>query len=193
MIMSKHPARVLAAGLGILGLLPLAARGAGDTTRQTAVQIALTSSAFAAGQAIPAKHTADGADVSPPLRWSGVPATAKSLALVVDDPDAPVGTWTHWVLYGLPPATAELAENLPKTERLANGACQGVNDFRKTGYGGPSPPPGKPHRYFFTLFALDTTLALPPGASRKQLLAAIQGHVLAEGRLMGTYQRAKPR
>jgi Raf kinase inhibitor-like YbhB/YbcL family protein len=107
----------------------------------------VTSSAFQAGQAIPTKYTCEGADISPPLQWSGVPAGAKSLALICDDPDAPVGTWVHWVLYDLPVTATDLVEKVPASETLSLGAKQGINDFKRVGYGGPCPPPGKPHRY----------------------------------------------
>lgn len=153
------------------------------------MNIQITSSAFAEGQPIPAKYTCDDKDVSPPLQWTNVPPTAKSLALISDDPDAPVGTWVHWVLYNLPTTTAGLSEGVPKSPELSNGAKQGMTDFRRIGYGGPCPPPGKPHRYFFKLYALDTVLDLKPGATKKDLLKAMEGHVLAEGQLMGTYQR----
>ena len=149
----------------------------------------LSSPAFADGQPIPQKHTGEGPDHSPPLKWSGVPPNARSLALIADDPDAPVGTWTHWVLYDLPPTSTELSEDVPKTQFLPGNAKQGINDFRRLGYGGPMPPPGKPHRYFFKLYALDTLLGLKPGATKPELLKALEGHVLAEGQLMGTYQR----
>lgn len=155
------------------------------------MSLKLTSPAFAEGQPIPAKYTGDGPDVSPPLQWSGVPAGAKSLALICDDPDAPVGTWVHWVLYGLPASATELPENVPPQETLPSGARQGVNDFGRVGYGGPAPPPGKPHRYYFKLYALDTELNLKPKATKQELLRAMQGHILAEGQLMGTYQRRR--
>jgi Raf kinase inhibitor-like YbhB/YbcL family protein len=149
----------------------------------------LTSTAFAEGAAIPAKHTCDATNVSPPLKWSGAPAGAKSLALIVDDPDAPGGTWVHWVLFDLPPGTTELPEDLPKSQYVAGGAKQGLNDFRHLGYGGPCPPRGKAHRYFFKLYALDAMLDLKPGATKKDVEHAMEKHVLAEARLMGTYQR----
>jgi Raf kinase inhibitor-like YbhB/YbcL family protein len=149
----------------------------------------LTSTAFTNGAAIPAKHTCDAKDVSPPLKWSGVPAGAKSLVLIVDDPDAPVGTWVHWVLYGLPVTATELPEGLPKSQYVAGGARQGLNDFKRLGYGGPCPPPGKPHRYFFKLYALDAALDLKPGLKKQDLEAAMQKHILAQAELMGTYQR----
>jgi Raf kinase inhibitor-like YbhB/YbcL family protein len=153
------------------------------------IALTLTSTAFQEGQPIPTRHTGDGADVSPPLRWADVPAGTQSLALVCEDPDAPRGTWTHWVLFNLPAGARELSEGVPRKGVLPDGTQQGTNDFGKVGYGGPAPPPGKPHRYFFTLYALDTTLNLQSGATRKQLLALAQGHVLGEGRLMGTYAR----
>ena len=153
------------------------------------MKIQITSAAFAGGQPIPAKYTGDGNDASPPLAWTGVPPGARSLALIADDPDAPVGTWTHWVLYDLPPGTAGLDADTPKTPVLANGARQGLNDFKRTGYGGPAPPPGKMHRYFFKLYALDAMTGRPPNASKQELLKAMNGHVLGEGQLMGTYQR----
>ena len=154
-----------------------------------AMTIQLTSTAFAEGKPIPAKYTCDGTDVSPPLEWSNVPEGTKSLALISDDPDAPVGTWVHWVIYNIPPDVTELAEGIPKSEVLTNGARQGMTDFKRIGYGGPCPPPGRPHRYFFKLYALDTELDLKPGATKQQLLRPMEGHILAEGQLMGTYQR----
>jgi len=153
--------------------------------------IKVTSPAFSAGQPIPTKYTCDGADVSPPLKWEGVPDGTKSLALICDDPDAPAGTWVHWVLYDLPLTATELTEKIAATDTLPNGAKQGLNDFKRTGYGGPCPPPGGAHRYFFKVYALDTATSLKPRASKADVLRAMQGHVLAEGELTGTYQRAK--
>jgi Raf kinase inhibitor-like YbhB/YbcL family protein len=137
---------------------------------------------------IPAKYTCDAENISPPLAWSGVPETAKTLALVADDPDAPRGTWVHWVIYNIPATEKGLAENVPARETIDSGARQGTNDFRKTGYGGPCPPSGT-HRYFFKLYALDTDLNLPPGATKDQLLKAAEGHVVAQGQLVGRYTR----
>ena len=151
----------------------------------------LTSTAFADGNPIPTRHTCDGVDVSPPLQWSDAPAGAKSFALICDDPDAPVGDWVHWVIYGLPAATTALPEKIAPNETLPNGALQGVNDFRRVGYGGPCPPPGKPHRYFFKLYALDAGLPLRSRGTKADLLRAMQGHILAQAQLMGTYQRAR--
>lgn len=150
----------------------------------------LTSTAFAAGGAIPKVHTCDGGDTSPPLRWSQVPAGTTSLALLCDDPDAPRGTWVHWILFDLDPATGELASGVPATRGLPGGASQGLNDFGKIGYGGPCPPPGHgPHRYYFRLLALDRKLGLSPGATMKQVLAGAEGHVLARAELLGRYER----
>ncbi len=151
--------------------------------------IQVSSSAFTEGAPIPARYTCEGQDVSPPLKWSNIPQNAKSIALIADDPDAPVGTWVHWVLYNLPPTVTELPEGVPTTDTLANSARQGRNDFQRTGYGGPCPPRGSPHRYFFKIYALDAMLSLKPGATKKDLLKAMEGHILAEGQLMGTYKR----
>ena len=126
---------------------------------------------------------------SPPLHWSEPPEGTQSLALICDDPDAPVGTWVHWVLFNLPAETRELEEGLPTTETLSNGAKQGKNDFGKIGYGGPAPPKGKPHRYFFKLYALDKAVDLSPGATKAKLVEAMKGHILAEGQLVGKYGR----
>jgi Raf kinase inhibitor-like YbhB/YbcL family protein len=153
------------------------------------MKIELTSTAFHDGERIPKAYTGDGKDVSPPLRWSEPPQGTKSFALICDDPDAPRGTWVHWVLFNLPAEQRQLEEATPGVEVLASGAKHGKNDFGKIGYGGPAPPPGKPHRYFFKLYALDTVLDLAPGASKSQLVTAMQGHVLAEGQLMGLYGR----
>lgn len=151
--------------------------------------IELTSTAFRDGQPIPRVYTGDDRDVSPPLKWTEPPPGTESFALVCEDPDAPRKTWVHWVLFNLPPEARELAEGVPPQQALPDGAVQGKNDFGTLGYGGPAPPRGKPHRYFFKLSALDTRLELPAGATRDQLLAALRGHVLAEGQLMGTYSR----
>jgi Raf kinase inhibitor-like YbhB/YbcL family protein len=152
----------------------------------------LTSTAFGDGAAIPAQYTCDGVDVSPPLAWSGPPPGTRSFALIADDPDAPAGTWVHWVLYNLPADVSELPENVAKVESLdLGGARQGRNDFRHPGYGGPCPPPGPAHRYFFKLYALDTRLELKAGAQKKDVEAAMEGHVLGSAQLMGTYGRSK--
>jgi Raf kinase inhibitor-like YbhB/YbcL family protein len=153
------------------------------------MSIELTSPAFAEGANVPRQHTGDGADTSPPLRWSDPPAATRSFALVCEDPDAPRKTWVHWVIFNLPAESRRLDEGVPAEGTLPDGARQGKNDFGKLGYGGPAPPRGKPHRYFFKLYALDAVLDLPAGATRDQLLAAASGHTLAEGQLMGRYGR----
>lgn len=152
--------------------------------------IALTSPAFQLGERIPTEYTADGRNVSPPLKWDGVPAGAKSLALVCEDPDAPRGLFTHWVAFNLPPDATELRAGVPAKDALPDGTAQGTNGFGKPGYGGPSPPAGKPHRYVFHLYALDEKLDLPAGATREQLTRAIKGHVIGQGELTGTYGRS---
>ena len=185
--MKPKTARQIAIGICVLMGLPVLSSMAAERAGKDQMQ--LTSTAFTEGTAIPAKYTCDAKNVSPALKWSGVPAGAKSLALVVDDPDAPVGTWVHWVLYDLHATTSELAEDVPHSQLLANGAKQGLNDFRRIGYGGPCPPPGKPHRYFFKLYALDVLLDLKPGLTKKDLEHAMEKHILAHAQLMGTYQR----
>lgn len=150
----------------------------------------LTSTAFEDSSRIPTRHTCEGEDLSPPLQWTGVPETSKSIALIVDDPDAPMGTWVHWVLYDIPPTLHSLAEGIPWSETLSSGARHGASSFRRLGYGGPCPPKGHgTHRYFFTLYALDVELGLAPGANKQQVLDALEGHVLATAQLMGTYSR----
>jgi Raf kinase inhibitor-like YbhB/YbcL family protein len=154
--------------------------------------LVLTSPAFANGEAIPTRHTCEGDDLSPPLAWDGVPPGTQSLALIVDDPDAPDPaaprmTWVHWVLYGLPPQTL----GLPEGGALPPGAREGTNDWKRTGYGGPCPPIGR-HRYFFKLYALSTKLGDLHTPTKPQLEKAMAGQVLAEAQLMGTYQKQKP-
>src|SRR2546429_4183939 len=173
-----------------LGLVLVLILGTAPSRKDKAVMtIQLTSSAFAEGEFIPAKYTCDGEDVSPPLKWSNVPTGAKGLALICDDPDAPVSTWVHWVLYGLPPTETELPEKVPTTETLANGAKQGINDFKRIGYGGPCPPAGRPHPYFFKLYALDNQLKLKAGASKQEVEQSMQNHILGKAELMGKYGR----
>lgn len=148
----------------------------------------ITSAAFQDGGLIPQKYTCDGEDVSPPLAWTDPPRETQSIALIADDPDAPRGTWVHWVIYDLPPDARGLSEGVPPAETLPNGAKQGRNDFGKIGYGGPCPPRGT-HRYFFKLYALDRKLGLPAGKTKQELLEAMRGHVLTEAQLMGRYAR----
>lgn len=153
------------------------------------MSIKITSTAFEQGMTIPKQYTGDGVDQSPPLRWSEPPVGTKSIALICDDPDAPRGTWVHWVLFNVPPQTRDLEEGVPTTPTLPSGASQGRNDFGNIGYGGPAPPQGKPHRYYFKLYALAATMDLNDGATKADLEDAMKGHILAEGQLMGTYQR----
>lgn len=150
----------------------------------------LSSEAISEGKRIPDKYTCKGPDVSPALKWDPAPAGTAELVLIMDDPDAPVGLWTHWTIYGMSPDRTSLPENVEKTaEAKSVGALQGITSFRKPGYGGPCPPPGPTHRYFFKLYALDTKTNLPASASLKQVEDAIKGHIIAEARLMGTYSR----
>ena len=153
------------------------------------MSLQMSSAAFSSGEAIPKKFTCDGPDVSPQLKWNDPPANTQSMALIMDDPDAPGSTWVHWVLYDLPANTRELPEGVAKQEQLSSGARQGRNDFEKTGYGGPCPPPGKPHRYFFKLYALDNKLNLKSGATKVELERAMKSHVLAQAELIGKYGR----
>ncbi len=149
----------------------------------------LETKAFPKGGEIPARYTCSGNDLSPALSWSGAPQDTRSFALIVDDPDAPSGTFTHWIVYDLPAATHQLPESVSKTEDLSGGGRQGRNDFRRVGYGGPCPPPGKAHRYFFKLYALNAALNLPAGASRQDVEGAMRGHVIAQAELMGKFAR----
>lgn len=157
------------------------------TTPPEPEEMVITSAGFEHEGIIPNAYSCDGADISPELNWTGVPAGAQSLALIMDDPDAPGGTFVHWVIFNIPADATGLEENVPKTATLASGAIQGRNGFGEIGYGGPCPPSGQSHRYFFKLYALDTTLDLASGASKAQLLAAIEGHILAEAQLMGNF------
>jgi Raf kinase inhibitor-like YbhB/YbcL family protein len=149
----------------------------------------LVSSILRSNGVIPKEHTCDGADTSIPIAWQDPPEGTKSFALIADDPDAPRGTWVHWVLYDLPPGTRELPSGIGPEESLRNGARQGKNDFGRVGYGGPCPPPGSPHHYHFKLYALDQMTRLQPKATKQQLLDAMKGHVLAEAELVGIYKR----
>lgn len=150
--------------------------------------LTLSSTAFAHGESIPAEYSCDGQDVSPPLQWSDPPQAAQSFVLIADDPDAPGGTWVHWVVYNLPAGARSLPGSIPPEAEFADGGQHGQNSWGRLAYGGPCPPGGT-HRYFFKLYALDTTLELEPGASKEQVLQAMEGHVLAQGELMGTFSR----
>jgi len=177
-------AALLAAGCGDAQNTPAAKEEATARERRDTM-LTITSSAFKAGERIPRKHTGEGADVSPPLAWTGAPAGTREFALVCDDPDAPTPQpWVHWVLYKVPGDRTSLAEG------SADSALQGKTSFGHTRYGGPMPPPGHGvHRYYFKLYALDAPVNLKPGATKEELLAAMKGHVLAQAELIGTYER----
>lgn len=161
-----------------------------DVFAEGGKQMRITSSAFTEGNMIPAKYTCDGQNISPPLAWQDVPGGTKTFALISDDPDASAGTWVHWVAFNIPSNVTKLAENMLPEKEFTNGMRQGSNDWPKIGYGGPCPPGGT-HRYYFKLYALDTTLDMRPGATKAQVLSAMKGHVLAEAQLMGKYSRQR--
>lgn len=152
-------------------------------------KLSVSSSAFSEGAVVPKPHTGDGKDISPALSWSGAPSATKTLALTVEDPDAPGGTWFHWIIFNIPASEKSLAENVARTPTLPGGAAQGRNDFDKTGYNGPAPPKGSLHHYQFKLLALDTKLSLKPNCSKVEYYKAIKGHILASGTLTATYSR----
>jgi Raf kinase inhibitor-like YbhB/YbcL family protein len=154
-------------------------------------RLVVSSAAFAEGTVIPGRHTCDGENLSPALAWTGVPVGTRSFALICDDPDAPRGTWVHWVLWNLPADAIELGEGVPRKPELPSGVRQGSNEGGDLGYAGPCPPPGGPHRYYFRLHALDSALNLPPGVHRSDLETAMEGHVLGRAVTMGTYERRK--
>ena len=185
--------RTLGVGLIVLTVVSalVAACAPSSPPPTPAATLKVSSAAFGPGQRIPVRYTCDGEDVSPPLRWQGAPTGTRSFALVVDDPDAPVGTFIHWVLYNIPPDRSDLPEGVPRQLEVPGIGLQGTNDFRdnRIGYRGPCPPPGKPHRYFFKLYALNTTLDIIKGASAATVERAMRGHILAQGQLMGTYGR----
>jgi hypothetical protein len=161
--------------------------GCQPQSQEAAMDVAV--SAFPRSGPIPKPFTADGVDVSPALTWMAPPPGTRAFAVIMDDPDAPVGLWTHWTLYDLPATVTALPENLPKAPTLPNGARQGRNTWGRIGYNGPAPPPGRPHRYFFRVFALREFLDLPAGATRQELDGAMKGNVLAEGSFMAEYGR----
>jgi Raf kinase inhibitor-like YbhB/YbcL family protein len=175
---------------GKSSLLAAAVVAAITLTGGAAMALELRSSAFDGGGAIPAKYTCDGAESSPPLSWSGAPAGTKAFALIADDPDAPAGTWVHWVAWNIPAETSALKEGLAKGGQLPDGTRQGMTDFKRAGYGGPCPPSGT-HRYFFKLYALDAPLDLPPSTDKSKLEASMKVHILAQAELMGTYARTR--
>jgi Raf kinase inhibitor-like YbhB/YbcL family protein len=179
--------------VAVFAMGPFSCRnGENDMARTTAARdiatIEVMSSAFEEGAPIPQRYTCDGEEISPPLNWGSAPEGTRSIVLIADDPDAPRGTFVHWVLYDLPANARELPENTPRDKILPNGARQGVNDGGDFGYMGPCPPSGT-HRYFFKVYALDTRVDLPPGKRKADLLKAMEGHILAQGQTMGKYGR----
>jgi Raf kinase inhibitor-like YbhB/YbcL family protein len=181
-------------GLLLAAVLAGCAAGANEVEEEAMgledlpMPIIMTSSAFKDGSTIPRKFTCDGTDISPPLAWSGLPAGAQSLALIVDDPDAPGGDWVHWIVYDLPASAGGLMEDVGQSGAEPGGGVQGNNSWRRSDYGGPCPPSGT-HRYFFSLYALDTRLNLDPGSTRLQVEQVMEGHVMGQGQLMGRYSR----
>lgn len=153
-------------------------------------KLVVSSPAFKNGEFIPSKYTCDGENISPEIRIEGIPSNTMSLVLINDDPDAPMGTWDHWILFNIPPTMNIIPEGIKPEKEFSNGMKHGINSWGRVGYGGPCPPSGI-HRYFFKVYALDTTLNLPAGATKQQILKAIQGHILAEGELMGKYSRKR--
>ena len=171
--------------------------GAGTAAAQTALTV--TSSTLKANETMPKDHTADGRNVSPAIMWSGAPASTKQFALILDDPDAQFGgqNFVHWVVYKIPAAAKGLPAELPMDATLATpadiaGTIQGLSGFRRPGYRGPAPPPGKPHHYTFTVYALDADLALAEGLTKADLLKAMDGHIVGQGSLVAIYERVKP-
>ena len=180
----------------LVTLLALVMGGCGPSPTPTALPekgsqamaFEVTSSAFGQGEPIPTQYTCDGDDISPPLAWENPPEGTKGFTLINDDPDAPVGTWDHWILFNLPADARSLPEAVPPDAELAGGGQHGQNSWRRLGYGGPCPPSGT-HRYFFKLYALDTTLNLDSGTNKKQVLQAMEGHILGQAELMGVFSR----
>jgi len=191
---AKFDERVLTMAISILAILLMinlisCHKGKETETEMKGANVMkISSPAFSNEGDIPSIYTCDGANYSPPLQWTGVPESAKSLALIADDPDAPMGTWVHWVIYNIPVTTEGLAEQFSLEPELPDGTLQGMTDFGRVGYGGPCPPSGT-HRYYFKLFALDTTIDSKPGIVRADLLKAMEGHILDSATLMGTYHR----
>jgi Raf kinase inhibitor-like YbhB/YbcL family protein len=180
--------RLLLPVLCLTAILP-GCEAAEPPPEEMEMTLALSSTAFQEGDSIPDRYTCEGQDVSPPLSWGEPPAGTQSLVLIVDDLDSPGGRFTHWVIFDIPPNSRGLTESVPAQPRLPSGALQGKNDFGNIGYGGPCPPSGKPHRYRFILYAVDCSSGLEEGASKKQVLGAVEDHVVARGQLIGMYQR----
>ncbi|MGC9516416.1 MAG: YbhB/YbcL family Raf kinase inhibitor-like protein [Methanomicrobiales archaeon] len=184
--------RYLILSLTILTLVILASGCTSTDVNQTGNETGgfkLTSSAFTQGKAIPQKYTADGEDISPPLSWTSAPDDTKSFTIICEDPDAPGGTFIHWIVFNIPGNATELPEGITNQETLDNGAIQGINDFNSIGYGGPAPPTGETHRYAFKIYALDIELNLESGSTIQQVNTAMEGHILAQAQLTGRYGR----
>ncbi len=173
--------------MGLVLCLALAAAPANAAKKEA--QISVKSSSFTEGGVIPKQYTGDGQDISPPLTWGIPPADAKSFSLTVEDPDAPAGTWFHWIIFNIPSSERQLGQAIDKSGKVKGGICQGTNDFKKIGYNGPAPPKGPAHHYQFKLVALDSTLSLQPGCTKTDYYNAIKGHVLGRGVLTGLYSR----
>jgi Raf kinase inhibitor-like YbhB/YbcL family protein len=174
----------------VLGVAMVGSGRKGMCASKEVRHILVTSKSFMFGQRLPDEYTCQGKNISPHLAWANVPQETKSFAIICDDPDAPAGTWVHWVIFNIPAMILDLAQGMPASETLSNGARQGKNDFGRIGYGGACPPKGHgDHRYFFKVYALDTILDKEPGITKAELEKAMNGHVLADGQLMGTYSR----
>ncbi len=183
------PQRMLLLSVSILIMIGCQPPPATPPEVKPVVTITITSPAFSEGDSIPENYTCDGDDVSPPLEWTGLPNGTQSLTLIVDDPDAPVGTWVHWVIFDIPPSINGFPEGIARSEMIEGTGTQGKNDSRQIGYIGPCPPKGKPHRYFFKLYALDVALNLKAGVGKSEVEKAMRNHILAQGQLIGTYGR----
>lgn len=181
---------VVAIAVLVVALLLLRRRTANATDVEAGRTMQLTSASFANSDSIPSRYTCDGDGISPSMAWSGAPAATKSFALIMHDPDAPVD-FTHWLAYNIPPNVHELAEGASNDGAMPHGAAEGVNGFRRMGYGGPCPPAGKAHRYVFLVYALDTNPGLPAGVTREQVESAVRSHIVATGRLTATYGRSQ--
>ena len=180
---------VLFAAVCFIGIISASCGQSEPPDTPDVAEMGISSPAFEYGGVIPVKYTCEGEDIAPELKWTDAPEGTVSFALIVDDPDAPSGTFTHWVVYNIPNAIIDFPEGVRVHTEQTDGAVTGKNDFGRTGYGGPCPPKGSKHRYNFTIYALDKTLSLPDGATRSQLLSAMEGSILAKGTLTGTFSR----
>jgi len=189
-LLRAYSATRVALSLMLLGMLAAGCASQDPTLpEENEMALSLSSPVFQESEKIPSKYTCDGQDISPPLMWGEPPSGTQAFALIMDDPDAPGGVFTHWVIFNLPVDSRELPEAVPHNNQLDNKALQGMTDFGRVGYSGPCPPTGPAHHYLFSLYALDQPLDLNAGASKKQVLDAMQGHILAQGQLTGIYQR----